>query len=61
MTWQELDWSHAAVVPPSRWTEFALHHTWRDSGRVERLFALAADVALRPVNPHVRVADIVGF
>lgn len=47
VTWSELDYSDAAVVPPERWTDFALAHVWGDPDRMERLFGLAADIALR--------------
>lgn len=47
VTWCELDYSEVAVVPPERWIEFAAAHAWRDPHRVERLFGLAADIALR--------------
>lgn len=47
VTWQELDYSGQDVVAPERWVDFANGHRWRDSARIERLFGLAADVALR--------------
>ena len=47
VTWSELDWSGAAVVPPERWVDFAAAHRWGNRDRVLRLFALAADIALR--------------
>lgn len=47
VTWTELDYSGAAVVPPERWTDFAAAHAWARPDRMERLFGLAADVALR--------------
>lgn len=62
VTWHELDWSAAAVVPPSRWSDFAEQHTWRDPEWAERLFALATDVALRPAGPiPARAVDAVGW
>lgn len=50
VTWSELDYSDAAVVPPERWGDFALAHPWHDPDRMERLFALAADIAFRPAG-----------
>lgn len=54
VTWTELDYSGAAVVPPERWAEFAMAHAWDDPDRMERLFGLAADVALRSGRESVR-------
>jgi len=54
VTWSELDYSGADVVPPEAWVEFAMGHRWCDSGRMTRLFALAADIALRAPNPWPR-------
>lgn len=48
VTWGELDYSGVAVVPPERWSDFALAHDWQNPERVERLFDLSADIALRP-------------
>lgn len=48
VTWSELDYSGAQVVPPERWDDFALAHDWQDPERVRRLFGLCADIALRP-------------
>ena len=42
-----LDWSQADVLPPEAWLDFAAGHSWTCPGRVERLFALATDIALR--------------
>lgn len=47
VTWGELDWSRSAVVPPHRWVDFALCHSWADPARMERIFSLATDVAAR--------------
>jgi len=47
VTWTELDYGDADVVPPESWVDFAADHCWRRPERVARLFALAADVALR--------------
>jgi hypothetical protein len=47
VTWGELDYTGADVLPPEAWLDFAADHVWRRPERVERTFALAADVALR--------------
>lgn len=47
VTWPELDYTGAAVLPPDAWVDFAAEHHWRFPDRVARMFALAADVALR--------------
>lgn len=47
VTWCELDYSATPVVPPEHWGGFALAHDWQDPARMERLFGLAADIALR--------------
>ncbi|TCK24445.1 hypothetical protein [Pseudonocardia endophytica] len=58
VTWQELDYSDAAVVPPERWNDFAMTHVWRDQDRMERLFGLATDVALRAASGAVGGAQL---
>ncbi len=57
VTWGELDWSRSAVVPPHRWVDFALCHSWADPARVERIFSLATDIAHRSVGGTGRGAD----
>jgi len=47
VTWGELDYSHAPVVQPTRWVDFALQHSWADPRRAHRIFSLAADIAAR--------------
>jgi hypothetical protein len=47
VTWGELDYTGAEVVPPEAWLDFASDHVWHCPDRVFRLFALASDVALR--------------
>ncbi len=47
VTWHELEYDDAEMVAPARWLEFAERHRWQDPQRVERLFGLAVDVALR--------------
>ncbi|HYZ36793.1 MAG TPA: hypothetical protein VE673_08725 [Pseudonocardiaceae bacterium] len=47
VTWGELDYSRAGVVPPWKWLEFAACHEWRDPDRAARIFSVATDIALR--------------
>ncbi|MBA2472039.1 MAG: hypothetical protein H0V41_07280 [Pseudonocardiales bacterium] len=47
VTWGELDYSGAGVVPPRQWMEFAACHEWRDPNRAARIFSVATDIALR--------------
>lgn len=47
VTWSELDYSHATLIPPSQWIDFAARHQWRDPERAMRIFSLATDIALR--------------
>ncbi|MEJ2885238.1 hypothetical protein [Actinomycetospora aeridis] len=54
VTWGELDYSGAEVVPPESWLDFASDHVWRCPDRALRLFALAADVALRGAPAPLR-------
>jgi hypothetical protein len=46
VTWNELDYSSADVVPPTLWLEFCAQHAWPDPGHAMRAFELATDVAL---------------
>ena len=50
-TWEELDYSEEAVIPPSDWMDFAAAHNWRDPDLAARLFSLAIDVAARRPEP----------
>ncbi len=54
VTWGELDYSDADVLPPESWIDFAAEHRWCRPDRVARLFALATDVALRGPCPSAR-------
>ncbi|WP_214370435.1 hypothetical protein [Pseudonocardia sp. H11422] len=47
VTWSELEYPADTTVAPPDWIRFAEVHRWRDQDRVERIFALATDVALR--------------
>ena len=47
VTWEELDYSGAGVVPPDQWLYFAACHEWRDPDRAARIFSVATDIALR--------------
>lgn len=46
VTWGELDYSGRHLIPPSQWLAFADRHRWQDRERAERIFALAADMAM---------------
>jgi hypothetical protein len=50
-TWEELDYSGEAVIPPCDWLDFAAAHTWRDPELASRLFSVATDVASRSPEP----------
>jgi hypothetical protein len=50
-TWEELDYSGEAVIPPCDWLDFAAAHNWRDPELATRLFSLAIDVASRRSEP----------
>ncbi len=50
-TWQELDYSGEAVLPPGDWLDFAAEHCWTDPDLAERLFSVAVDVATRRGAP----------
>lgn len=47
VTWGELDYSGAAVVPPDQWLDFAACHEWHNPDRAARIFSVATDIALR--------------
>lgn len=47
VTWGELDYSRAGVIPPEQWIDFAERHHWQDSERARRIFGLATDIVLR--------------
>jgi hypothetical protein len=49
LTWPELDYTDAAVIPPTDWLEFADRHRWPHPDMAYRLFSAARDVALRSV------------
>ena len=46
VTWAELDYSDTPVIPPEHWMNFLRSHDWPDPNRVERIFSLAADIAM---------------
>lgn len=50
-TWEEIDYSDEAVIPPCDWMDFAAIHKWRDPELAARLFSLATDVAARRAEP----------
>jgi hypothetical protein len=47
-TWEEIDYSGEAVIPPCDWMDFAAAHNRRNPELAFRLFSLAIDVARRP-------------
>ena len=56
-TWEELDYSGEAVIPPSDWLDFAAIHPWRDAELALRLFGVATDVAARHPQPAMAAWD----
>jgi hypothetical protein len=50
-TWEELDYSEEAVIPPCDWMDFATAHNWRNPELAARLFSLAIDVSARRAEP----------
>jgi hypothetical protein len=61
VTWSELDYTGADVLPPETWLDFADEHRWRCPDRVTRMFALASDVALRGPRAHLTRAAATGW
>jgi hypothetical protein len=57
VTWGELDYSGYRLVEPVAWSEFMSGHRWQNVNRVQQIFQLATDVALRSqtVNASVGV------
>ncbi len=51
ITWDELDYSEQALVPPADWLDFAAEHRWHDPELAERLFSVAVDIAYRRGTP----------
>lgn len=47
VTWHELDYSGAAVVPPEQWERFAERHVWEWPERADSAFTLALDIVRR--------------
>ncbi len=54
VTWNELDYRHEKLIPPSDWLAFVAEHTWDDAEAALRLFSVAVDVANRPAVPLTR-------
>lgn len=46
VTWGELEYASVAVIPPAQWLDFVSQHRWHDRDHAERIFSLAADVAM---------------
>ncbi len=55
VTWHELEYDIDEMIAPARWPEFAERHRWQDPARVERIFALAVDIAMRA---HTQTAPL---
>jgi hypothetical protein len=53
VTWAELEYAAETTIPPHEWLDFAARHRWQDPERVQRIFSLATDIALRaaPASP----------
>jgi len=51
VSWNELDYSREAVIPPVDWLEFAAEHRWQNEGVAVRLFSAAVDIAHRRGAP----------
>jgi hypothetical protein len=49
VTWHELEYDADEMIAPARWPEFVERHRWQDPARVERIFTLATDIAMRAV------------
>ncbi|HEY2878423.1 hypothetical protein [Nocardioides sp.] len=62
ITWHELEYSKANLIPPDHWMAFVERHRWTNPARVERIFSLATDVVMtaeraaghRPERTHRR-------
>ena len=46
-TWDEIDYSGEALIPPADWLAFAAAHAWPNHETAERLFGVAVDVVRR--------------
>ena len=53
-TWNELDYSGEALVPPVDWMRFAAAHTWPNPDLAHQLFGVAVDVARSRINRPLR-------
>ena len=47
VTWTELEYSAETTIPPHEWLDFAERHRWQDPARMQRIFGLATDIAMR--------------
>ncbi len=45
VTWDELDYGDADLIPPYDWLEFWSDHPWPDPDVARRLFSAAVDIA----------------
>jgi hypothetical protein len=52
VTWAELEYSPQTTIPPHEWLDFAERHRWQDPERMERIFSLATDIAMKAAAPR---------
>jgi hypothetical protein len=50
VTWAELEYSPKTTIPPHEWLDFAGRHRWHDADRIQWIFGLATDMALRAAS-----------
>ena len=62
VTWAELEYPAETTIPPHEWLEFAARHRWQDPDRMQRIFGLATDIAMRaaPAVPEVALGMAAG-
>jgi hypothetical protein len=54
ITWPELEYSDTPTIAPAQWISFVESHRWLDSGRVERIFSVATDIAMTAMRASKR-------
>jgi hypothetical protein len=54
ITWPELEYSDTPTIAPGQWFSFVESHHWLDSGRVERIFSIATDIAMTAMRASKR-------
>ena len=58
VTWAELEYSAETTIPPHEWLDFAERHRWQDLERMQRIFGLATDIAMRATAAPVARAAL---